>query len=92
MTFTDEQVYAVRDRLILTYEPVPVGVCREIMEATAAMPDEKSIFGSDVESLETINSAIDHFIAGLNGAVLEISHPALKDPFTITIDTTKTTK
>ena len=56
------------------------------------MPDEKSIFGSDVESLETINSAIDHFIAGLNGAVLEISHPALKDPFTITIDTTTTTK
>ena len=56
------------------------------------MADEKSIFGSDVESLETINAAIDHFITGLNGTVLEISHPALKDPFIITIDTTKTTK
>jgi hypothetical protein len=54
--------------------------------------NEKGIFGNDVESLETINAAIDHFIAGLNGTVVTLSHPALKNPFTITIDTSKVTK
>ena len=37
MTFTDAQVYEVYSRLILTYEPMPVEVCRQIMEAAVAM-------------------------------------------------------
>ena len=32
--------------------------------------DEKGIFGNDVESLATINAALDHLVEALNGTVL----------------------
>jgi len=60
MTFTDEQVYAVRDRLILTYEPVPVGVCREIMEAAAAMLIKSGSPATAEDVEETIISVLSY--------------------------------
>ena len=60
MTFTDEQVYAVRDRLILTYYPVPVGVCREIMETAAAMLIKSGSPATAEDVEETIISVLSY--------------------------------
>jgi hypothetical protein len=65
-------------------------------EETRPMPDDKGIFGNDVESLATVDAAIDHLIAKLNGTVLEgdFTIPTIQGPihYKVTITTPQGTK